>query len=92
MQTERKQVAEYCRKLEQTTLQNADVQAKIHRRFVAATFDSSSQPDLVRRLGLRAFPSLVIVAPDGQVLDVITGYLSAVQLQARIQKVLLASK
>ncbi len=82
----------YCRKLEQTTLRNASVQAEIQRRFVAASFDSAHQRDLVRRLRLRSYPSLIIVAPDGKVLDVMTGYLTAGQLQNRIRTATVALK
>ena len=74
----------YCEQLKQTTFADQETLDELQRVFVLATVKASDQPSLMRKLHVEAFPTTLIVAPDGKVLDRIEGYLPAPKFRARI--------
>ncbi len=77
----------YCRLLERETLSDPSIVAEIQRLFVTASANVSENPDFVRRLAVRSFPTLVIIDTNGYVLDSIRGYVPPQQLRARLESV-----
>ncbi len=63
-----------CRLMERDVLNDRRLLARLGRTLVAVKIDSDRHPDLVRRFGVRALPSDVIVVPDGRVLSQTQGY------------------
>ena len=74
----------YCEQLKQTTFAEPATLDELQRAFVLATVKASDQPSLMRKLQVDTFPTTVIVAPDGKVLDRIEGYMTAQKFRARI--------
>jgi thiol-disulfide isomerase/thioredoxin/YHS domain-containing protein len=63
-----------CRRMDRDILRQADVAAKLGRRFVAVKVDADIHPELVERFDVRALPTDVIITADGQVLDAAEGF------------------
>ncbi len=76
----------YCRKLERETFQDANLAADL-QRFVAASVTAEDEPRLVKFLKVRGFPTIVLVRQNGEVVDVITGFVTAKELRSRLQSV-----
>ena len=74
----------YCEQLKRTTFADQETLHELQRAFVLATVRASDQPSLMRKLHVDTFPTTVIVAPDGKVLDRIEGYLPVAKFRARI--------
>ena len=73
-----------CEQLKRTTLADKYVLAAIDRAFIAVYVNGSEHPALVRKLHIEAFPTTVIIGPDGVVRDMIRGYVAPQTFQARI--------
>lgn len=67
----------WCTKMHATTFRDRDVTAVLEREFVTGKIDAGRYPDLVRALGVRAYPTTVIAAPDGKILRVVEGFKTA---------------
>jgi len=77
----------YCRKLEKDTLSNPQIAEKIGSGFIAAKLNGPKDPKFVKRLGVRAYPTLVIISPENKVLDSISGFVEAEELFERLKSV-----
>lgn len=74
----------YCTKMERETYASESVARCVSDGFIATSVDQSTIPELVKKLGIRVYPTTVIIAPNAQVLDSISGYVSAKDLQPRL--------
>lgn len=63
-----------CRMLQQTTLKDPSLVTMIEKNCVPLSLDGDEHADLVRRLGVQAFPTQVFVAPDGKIVGRMEGY------------------
>lgn len=70
----------WCTKLHTTTFRDRHVAATLDRGFVTGKIDVGRHPDLVRALRVKAYPTLVIAAPDGKILHTIEGYQTAEEM------------
>lgn len=75
----------YCRRMERETFADQSVAADIEAKFVAANLTAEKNPDLARRLGVRSYPTTVILSPQAGVLDRIPGYVGPAQLRDRLR-------
>jgi thioredoxin-related protein len=75
----------HCTRMCRTTYSDNQVRQDIEGRFVLASIDSGRNPDLVRRLNVRLFPTTLIIGSDGQVIDAMPGYLGPQQLRSRLK-------
>ncbi len=73
----------FCTKMKRSTLANAGVIAEIDAHFVAVAGDAQGAA-LVAKPRVTAFPTTLLLAPDGKVLDRIKGYVSASELKQRL--------
>ncbi len=64
----------WCRRLDSDTYSNADVAAHA-RRIVCVKVNAERRTDLARRYGVRVFPTITFLRPDGTQIDGIRGYL-----------------
>lgn len=76
---------DYCRKMERETLADHSVVSAIETKFVAASLPAEKNPDLVRRLGVRTYPTTVIISPQAALLDRISGYVGPAELRDRLR-------
>jgi len=60
--------------MEKNTFTNADVSQRISRDFVAVRVDADQNKDLVKKLGIKGLPAILIVSPDLKVIQRISGF------------------
>lgn len=78
----------YCEQMERRSYSDRGVASTIRQSYVASKISAEQQPGLVRKLGLRLYPTTVIISPDAQVLATIDGYVEPSVLQQRLAAVL----
>ncbi|MEJ7594309.1 MAG: thioredoxin fold domain-containing protein [Planctomycetaceae bacterium] len=64
----------FCKKMEKNTFTNAEVTERISRNFVALKVDADKNKDLVKDLGIKGLPAILIVSPDLKVIERISGF------------------
>jgi len=64
----------YCKRMEKTTLTDPAVAARIAEHFVAVRVDADKHKDLVSELGIKGLPAILIVSPDLQIIERISGF------------------
>jgi protein disulfide-isomerase len=74
----------YCRKMEAETYTHREVVSRVSKVFVATTAKGSEIPGLVNKLGIRVYPTTVIISPDAQVIDAMSGFVSASEMASRL--------
>jgi thioredoxin-related protein len=74
----------YCRKMMRDTLSDPQVVADIRRGYVATIVRAADRPQLVQLAGVRAFPTTILIGPDGRERDRIVGYRSPGQFRQRL--------
>lgn len=77
----------YCDKMIASTLRHPHIDRTLGAQFVPIVIKGSERPDLMRQLNIRSFPTTVLVSPDGEVLDLMTGYIDAARLHQRLERV-----
>ncbi len=64
----------FCQKMEKNTFTNTHVSERISRDFVAVRVDADQNKDLVKDLGIKGLPAILIVSPDLKVIERISGF------------------
>lgn len=64
----------YCRKMEKSTFTDPDVAQRISQDFVAVKVDADSNKDLVKDLGIKGLPAILIVSSELKVIERISGF------------------
>ena len=77
----------YCQKMKYETYADEGVKAALKESFVAAAAAAENNPGLVRRFNIESYPTTMIFAPNGKMLDSIVGYIGPEQMQRRLQAV-----
>ncbi len=75
----------YCKKMSRETFTNRQVASHIANCFVPVEVDGDQHRDLVRRLGIRSYPTTVVVSPKMEVVTQIKGFRTARQLTADLR-------
>lgn len=78
----------WCDKLDATTFKDAQVIGLMNEHFIPLKVEAQKNPQLVEALNIQSYPTLVLAAPDGKILDTIEGYRDAVKFQEHLQKAL----
>jgi thioredoxin-like negative regulator of GroEL len=78
----------WCKKLEATTLAEPDIQSMLRDRFIPLKVDGDKTGYLVEALKVKSYPTLVLAAPDGQILGTREGYQEVAVLKELMVKVL----
>lgn len=74
----------YCTKMKRSTYTDDRIVALIERSYVPVVIDGFQWKDLTRRLGIRIYPTTVILSPENRVIDQISGFVNARQLHHRL--------
>lgn len=75
----------HCVRMIRESLRAPHVNRFLCDSFETVYVDRVEQPELAAKLGLRLFPTTIIVGPDNQIIDVVEGYVDAKTLAARLQ-------
>ena len=67
----------WCKKLDATTLSDADVVKLVNEKFIPVRIDATVEVDLVRAVAVQALPTLFVLAPDRTILNRHEGYAEA---------------
>lgn len=76
----------YCRKMEQESWSNHDIAKMVEERFVPLKVHASRHTELVKALGVRAFPTTILFSPQAKPISGSAGYLSPPQLAALLRE------
>ncbi len=82
------QACVYCRKLDVTTFVDPTVAATMNERFIPLKIDAEQERWLSQTLRIELFPTMVLAAPDGKIVDVLRGYMEAGPFLAYLQRTL----
>jgi hypothetical protein len=66
------------------TYAHRNVVTQVAECFVATTADAEAIPALAEKLGIRVYPTTVIISPDAQIIDSMTGYVWANDMSSRL--------
>jgi uncharacterized protein YyaL (SSP411 family) len=77
----------YCVKMKHETFQNAHIAEHVNACFVPVSVDADLSKELVRAMGVRGFPTTLIVSPDMKIIQRITGFQSARQFDSHLEQV-----
>ena len=76
----------YCKRMEKTTFTNDAVMKRIAAGFVPVRVDADKHKDLVKELGIQGLPAILIVSPDLQIIERISGFQTAEALVTKLDK------
>jgi len=71
----------HCARMEYGTFKDSDIASTIKDSFVPARLKLNSSSSLARDLKVTLYPTTVLIAPDGKVLDYIRGYVGTERLR-----------
>lgn len=74
----------YCKKMIADTYGNPEVQQVLRDRTESVMAHAEDYEPLIKRLGIRGYPSSLLISPDGEVLDFIEGYVEPKTFTYRI--------
>ncbi|MEQ8847065.1 thioredoxin family protein [Botrimarina sp.] len=74
----------YCRKMERETWASPAVARLVDERFVALRLHSDQHPEEVAALRVRAFPTTVVITPEGKAFAGRAGFVEAAQLAEQL--------
>ncbi len=77
----------YCREMERRTLADPVVADVVSGEFVATTLDGDEDGRLLNELGVKAFPTIVVVMPRGDILTRVEGFTAPRDLAYRLRRV-----
>lgn len=71
----------WCQKLDATTFRDPALVELLNEHFVPLKVDGGREPALVEILRIQAFPTLVLAAADGRIIETVEGYVEAQRLR-----------
>ncbi|MHB0959916.1 MAG: thioredoxin family protein [Pirellulaceae bacterium] len=74
----------HCQKMKQTTLRDRAVQGDLKSRYVTVALNVKDEPEFIKILRIRTFPTMVVIQPNGDVLESISGYQTPKQLRDKL--------
>jgi thioredoxin-related protein len=80
----------WCKQLEQQTFHDAAVAALLGERFVPLRLDATRNADLIDKLHIQNFPTLLFAAPDGRIIGYQEGFVEAARFREQLQRTLSA--
>jgi thioredoxin-like negative regulator of GroEL len=81
----------FCTKMLAETYSQPEVRRMLREHVEAVKVDAREYPAIVERLGIRGYPTTLLVSPDGSVLDAIEGFATAKAFTGRIAPLLKSS-
>jgi thioredoxin-related protein len=77
----------WCRKLDSTTFRDRTVVQLINENFVPVKVDGEREERIAQAVGVQAFPTLVIVSPEGKVIARHEGYADSAKMLSLLRSV-----
>ena len=78
----------YCKRLDASTFIDPAVVRLMNERFIPLKIDAEREDTLAKSLHIANYPTIVLAAPEGKILDTIVGYREAPQLMESLNRVL----
>ena len=78
----------YCRKMLKETYQHPAIERMLLDSTESVLAHASNYKSLVKKLGVRGYPSTLLVSPQGEVLDFMEGYVDAKAFADRVHPLL----
>ncbi len=75
-----------CRQMQQLTLNDAEVSRYANLHYVTVSIDGDQRRDLISQLGVAAFPTTLVLNPDGTVLHRWTGFQPAATFRQDLER------
>ncbi len=77
----------YCKKMTKETYSNREIADHVNQCFIPVVVDADQNKQFVKAVGVRSLPTTVIVSHDLKIIQRITGYKTARQLGAQLDRV-----
>ncbi len=75
----------FCRLMESKTFSDPGIAAQINKSFIAVTLYAKGEGSrLVKVLGVKTFPTTLVISYDKKLIDTIKGYLPADEMKVRL--------
>jgi thioredoxin-related protein len=74
----------FCRKMIADTYSNQGVKDLLRGRTESVMAHSDHYASLIKKLGIRGYPSSLLISPEGEVLDFMEGYVDAQEFTKRV--------
>lgn len=82
----------YCKKMITDTLKNPEVNSALASYTEPTLVNAAKSPELAKRLGVRAYPTTLIISPDNRLLHRVVGYAVPAEFSAGAWPVLQQSQ
>lgn len=80
----------YCHKMVNETYAHPRLQPLLSQLFESVSMNVKQNPELVKKLGVRAYPTTLIISPDGSLLGKIEGFVAIDKIGAHLTPALAA--
>jgi thioredoxin-related protein len=74
----------FCRKMIADTYSNQQVKEMLRGRTESVMAHSDNYASLIKKLGIRGYPSSLLISPEGEVLDFMEGYVDPQAFAKRV--------
>jgi thioredoxin-related protein len=74
----------YCTMMKSTTYADEKVAREVNNRFVPVMVSAAAAQHLVQKLGIKSYPTTLVIAPDYCLIDEVKGYLPAAEMHRRL--------
>lgn len=74
----------FCVKMEKETFSHPKLAAALATAAETVSVHSEDHPELMKRLGVRAYPTTVVISPDGKEIGRVEGFLDAPRFAAKM--------
>jgi thioredoxin-like negative regulator of GroEL len=78
----------WCKRLDSSTFHDAAVVSAMNDKFIPLKIDAEREATLASSLHIQSYPTVVLAAPDGKILDMVVGYKEAAAFQEVLQRAL----
>jgi thioredoxin-related protein len=76
----------WCRQLEQRTFVDATVVTLLNERCIPLHIDAGRSPDLIEKMNIQNYPTLVYASPEGRILGYQEGFIEAPIFREQVQR------
>lgn len=78
----------FCKKMIVDTYSNQQVKELLRGRTETVMAHSDNYASLIKKLGIRGYPSSLLISPEGEVLDFMEGYVAPQEFAKRVSPLL----
>ena len=82
----------YCKKMLKKTYRHPTIEKMLLGNTETVLAHANQYRDLVKKLGIRGYPTTMIISPDGKVLELMPGYVEPKAFAQRIHPILLKER